>query len=98
MDTHCSAAVSDLEGPPPQVLNMYERHVDSDDIDGFMSDLGYPGFQGPTAVEDMPGAFAAAKYACRPDSMVGAAPWDRQMAMATYALLEAWHSAAFEEA
>lgn len=72
---------------------MYERFVDKDDIDGFMAALGFAGFRGPTAADDMEGAFASAKYACRPERLEGASEWDQLVAQATLELLEAWHGA-----
>ena len=76
-----------------QVMTVYERFVDSDDIDGFMSALGFAGFRGPTAPDDMEGAFASAKYACRPDLIGSASDWDLMVARATFELLEAWQGA-----
>jgi len=72
---------------------MYEQFVDKDDIDGFMSALGFPGFMGPTEIDDMEGAFASARYACRPEENTGKSERDLAKAEATSELLEAWQAA-----
>ena len=72
---------------------MYEQFVDHDDIDGFMSALGYEGFVGPTEAEDLEGAFVSARYACRPETFYGRSLHEQAKARATLELLEAWQSA-----
>lgn len=72
---------------------MYERFVDHDDIDGFMSALGYEGFRGPTEAEDLEGAFVSARYACRPESFYGQSKYAQAKGRATLELLEAWQAA-----
>ena len=74
-------------------MDVYDRYVDSDDVDGFMTALGYKGFRPPTAVHDMKGAFASAKYVVRPEVLANLPEYQRQKAEATHDLLEAWHSA-----
>jgi hypothetical protein len=76
-----------------QVIATYERFVDKDDIDGFMSALGFQGFMGPTERDDMEGAFASARYACRHDASSGKSERDLAKAEATAELLEAWQAA-----
>ena len=72
---------------------MYERYVDHDDIDGFMSALGYKGFMGPTEPGDLEGAFVSARYACRPEAFYGRSVNEQAKGRATLELLEAWQAA-----
>lgn len=72
---------------------MYEQFVDHDDIDGFMSALGYEGFAGPTEAEDLEGAFVSARYACRPEAFYGKGMLEQAKGRATLELLEAWQAA-----
>lgn len=74
-------------------MDVYDRFVDSDDIDGFMTALGYKGFRPPTSYDDMKGAFASAKYVVRPEALLNMNDYQRQKAEATHDLLEAWHGA-----
>ena len=76
-----------------QVISVYERFVDHDDIDGFMSALGYDGFVGPTEAEDLEGAFVSARYACRPEAFHGRSEPEQAKGRATLELLEAWQAA-----
>lgn len=76
-----------------QVISVYEQFVDHDDIDGFMSALGYDGFVGPTEAEDLEGAFVSARYACRPEAFYARSPSEQAKGRATLELLEAWQAA-----
>lgn len=75
------------------MMAAYDQYVDTDDIDGFMTALGYKGFKSPTSPDDMKGAFASAKYVVRPEALANLSEYSRQKGEATHELLEAWHSA-----
>ena len=77
-------------------MEAYDRYVDGDDIDGFMTALGFKGFRSPTAYDDMKGAFASAKYVVRPEVLASLSEYNRQKAEATHDLLEAWQAAWME--
>ena len=78
-----------------QVQSAYDLYVDHDDVDGFMTKLGFTGFCPPTLPHDLDAAFDAALGVVEEDAIPpDADEWDKAMAASARALLETWRGLA----
>lgn len=82
-----------------QVQSAYDQFVDQDDVDGFMTKLGFTGFCPPTLPHDLEAAFDAALGVVQPHCIPeDADEWDKAMAGSAQALLDTWRALALEGA
>ena len=78
-----------------QVQAAYDQFVDHDDVDGFMTKLGFTGFCPPTLTHDLEAAFDAALGVVEVDAIpTDADDWDKAMAGSARALLQTWRGLA----
>ncbi|KAK9829718.1 hypothetical protein WJX72_007514 [[Myrmecia] bisecta] len=77
-----------------QVQQAFEQYVDSNDIVGFMSSLGYHNFAAGANSEDLRGLFRRALRSSHPERAASATSslWDRQLAAASHRKLQEWYS------
>ncbi|KAK9795491.1 hypothetical protein WJX73_005706 [Symbiochloris irregularis] len=74
------------------VQSAFDQYVDHDDVDGFMTKLGFTGFCPPTQAHDLEAAFDAALGVVEEDCIPpDADEWDKAMAASARSLLETWH-------
>ena len=75
----------------------YDQYVDQDDVDGFMTKLGFTGFCPPTQPHDVEAAFEAALGVVEPHAIPqDADEWDKAMAASARDLLLTWRRVAFD--